>query len=106
MTRRYTYKGAASIEVACAVETEVGLEVTYSVTPGAQAIYGQPAEGQTVEIHDVRLMWQGAQLEVPSWLSDIITGPEEMTEELIAYARDVEAYTADDAADARREHAM
>lgn len=103
MTDTYTYHEPVDILVRDGGYLKAIAEITYRVVWPYPASYGQLPEEATADIQSVRLMKDGAALDLPAWMSDLITLPDTMERELLDHAFKEREAARDDAADHQRQ---
>ena len=103
MTTSYTYLDPIYIDARDGGYIEASAEISYVVTWPYPASHGQPYEDASAEIQAVRLLRGNEALDLPQWLSDLITEGDRLTDELLTHAREVDEAARDDAADQKRQ---
>lgn len=106
MMGTYTYHEPVYIDVRDGGYIEATAEITYRVVWPYPASYGQPAEDASTDIQSVRLLHGDEVLDLPAWLSGLITQSDMMDQVLLDHAFKEREAARDDAADHKRQTMM
>lgn len=101
MDAKYRAKNTLLIETT-GLSIELDLAIEFSVSRYRAATLTQPEEPRNVEIERIRAFVCRAEIELPSWLENMIDNAE-FKARLLEEAAEQDCVAADDAAEAKRE---
>lgn len=88
-----THRSFLKIHFSTEAGDDIDLDIEASLIPARPAAYGQPAEPEEVEIHN--LTWAGGK-EIPSWLDAQIERSDGFSEQLLEALREDLRITVED----------